>query len=108
MNNNPLGTQKIVSLDFEESKLARAARETSKFQNWSHLTNSRRRYMAEILPIRRKTLSNQSTNHTVNFVFTPTQLIQNLQYVTVYQFFPRAPIFRYVRKSIKVVKNAIA
>ena len=31
--------------------------------NWSQLsTNSRRRYMAEILPIRRKTLSNQSIN----------------------------------------------
>ena len=31
-------------------------------ENWSHLTNSRRRYMAKILPIRRKTLSNQSIN----------------------------------------------
>ena len=44
-----------------KSRLVRAARETSKFQNWSHITNSRRRYMAEILPIRRKTLSNQSS-----------------------------------------------
>ena len=57
-DNNPLGTQKI-SL---KSRIVRAARGTSKFQNWSHLTNSRRRYMAEILPIRRKTLSNQSVN----------------------------------------------
>ena len=32
------------------------------FQNWSHFTNSRCRYMAEIFPIRRKTLSNQSFN----------------------------------------------
>ena len=39
-------------------KLVRAAMGTSKFQNWSHLKNSRQRYMAEILPIRRKTLSN--------------------------------------------------
>ena len=29
-------------------------------KHWSHFTNSPRRYMAEILPIRRKTLSNQS------------------------------------------------
>ena len=43
-------------------RLVRAASEISKFQNWSHLTNSHRRYMAEILPIRRKTLSNQSIN----------------------------------------------
>ena len=30
--------------------------------NWPRLTNNRRRDMAEILPIRRKTLSNQSIN----------------------------------------------
>ena len=47
-----------------KSRLVRAARGTSKLQNWSHFTNSRRRYMAEILPIRRITLSNQSIqNH---------------------------------------------
>ena len=45
-----------------KSRLLRAARETSKFKNCSHLTNSRRRYMDEILPIWRKTLSNQSIN----------------------------------------------
>ena len=45
-----------------KNKLVRAARETSKFQNWSHLTYSRRRYMAAILPIRRKILFNQSIN----------------------------------------------
>ena len=39
-----------------KSKLVRAARETSIYQNWSLLTNSRRRYMTEILPKRRKTL----------------------------------------------------
>ena len=43
-----------------KSRLVRAVRETLKFQNWSFLTNSRRRYMAKILPIRRKKLSNQS------------------------------------------------
>ena len=45
-----------------KGKLVRAAIASSKFQNLSHLTNSRLRYMAEILPIRRKTLSYQSTN----------------------------------------------
>ena len=49
-DNNPLVTQKTVSL-------------ASKWQNWSLLTNSRRRYKAEILPMRRKTrISNQSLN----------------------------------------------
>ena len=47
-DNNPLGTLKTVSLDFEE-KLAREGRQG----NWSLFSNSRRRYMAEILPIRR-------------------------------------------------------
>ena len=42
-------------------RLMRAAKETSKFQNWSLITNSRRRYIAELLPIWRKTLSNQSS-----------------------------------------------
>ena len=51
-DNNPLGTQG----DRFTGRLVKAARETSKFQNWSLLTNSRRRYMAEILLIRRKTL----------------------------------------------------
>ena len=46
-DNNPLGTQKTVPLDFDESRLVRASKETLKFQNWSHFTNSRRRYMAE-------------------------------------------------------------
>ena len=49
-DNNPLVTQKTVSL-------------ASKWQNWSLLTNSLRRYKAEILPMRRKTrISNQSLN----------------------------------------------
>ena len=34
-----------------------------------HLTNIHRRYMPEIFPIRRKTLSNQSINYNVSFVF---------------------------------------
>ena len=41
-----------------KSRLMRAAKETI----WSHLTSSRRRYLAEILPWRCKTLSNQSIN----------------------------------------------
>ena len=32
------------------------------YKDWSHIPNGRRRYMAEILPIRGKTLSNQSLN----------------------------------------------
>ena len=43
-----------------KNRISKVARETSKFQIWKHLSNSRRRYMAEILPIRRKTLTNQS------------------------------------------------
>ena len=54
-----------------ESKLVRAAREPSTYQNWSLLTNTRRRYMTEILPKRRKHYPiNQSINHlyiTFNF-----------------------------------------
>ena len=43
-----------------KSRLVRAARETSKFHKSSLFNNSRRRYMAEILPIRRKTLYHKS------------------------------------------------
>ena len=44
-----------------KSRLMRAARVTLKFQIWLHLRNSRRRrYMAEILPFRRKIKTNQS------------------------------------------------
>ena len=44
-----------------KSRLARVARDTSKFQNWTHLTTNCHCYMAEVfLQIRRKTLSNQS------------------------------------------------
>ena len=59
-----------------KSLLVRAARETSKFQNSSHLTNSRRRYITAILPIRRKTLSNQSIFQ--NFVPTDFSLTHSL------------------------------
>ena len=48
------------SISMKISRLMRAARETSKFHNLLLLTNNRRRYMAEMLPIRRKTPSNQS------------------------------------------------
>ena len=45
------------------SMKSRLVREISKFHNWLLLTFSRRRYIAEILPISRNTLSNQSINH---------------------------------------------
>ena len=61
-DNNPLARKRSFHWISMKSRLARAARETSKFQNWTHLTTCRRRYKAEILPRRRKTLSNQSIN----------------------------------------------
>ena len=57
-----------------KSRLARVAKETLKFQNWSLWTNSRRRYMAKILPIRRKTLSNQSINQSINQSHLPSKV----------------------------------
>ena len=61
-NNNPLGTQNTVSLDFDEEycRLVRAAKENPKFHKWSPFIDSRRHYLVEILPIRRKTLYTQS------------------------------------------------
>ena len=65
-----------------KSRLVRAAREikfhNSKFHNWLLLTDSRRRYLAEILPMRCKNLSNQSINQSLYF-FTENfdDLIQN-------------------------------
>ena len=53
-DNIPLGKQKYFDEEY-----ARDGRQ----RNRSHLNNSRCRYMAEILPIRRKTLSNQTINH---------------------------------------------
>ena len=44
----------------KKRRLVRAIRETSKFPNWSLLTNSSHRYMAEILWIQGKTPSNKS------------------------------------------------
>ena len=61
-DNNPLGTQMKSQGNFNISKLIT-------------LTNSRRRYMAEILPIWRKTLSNQLINQSIN------QSILCVQYV---------------------------
>ena len=52
---NPNGTQRISMKKW----LVKAARETSKFQNWSLLTNCCRRCMTEIFP---KTLSNVQKN----------------------------------------------
>ena len=59
-DNNLLGTQKTVPPYLVEGKLARTANETLKY-----LPNSRRRYMARILPIRRKTNNNQSINQSL-------------------------------------------
>ena len=53
-DNNPLARQRPFHWIAMKMRLVRAARKTYKFQNGSHLTNSRRRYMAEILLIRRK------------------------------------------------------
>ena len=63
-DNNPLGIQKTISLDFDEEGLVRSARETLKISKLFTLNQNLRRYMAEILPIRRKTLSNQSLKKT--------------------------------------------
>ena len=52
----PLARKRLFNWISMKSRLVRAVRETSNFQNWSLLTNSRRYYMAEILPIRHKTL----------------------------------------------------
>ena len=51
VKDNPLGTQSIS----KKSRLVRAGRFTN-----DHRLNSRPRYMAEILPIRRKTQYNLS------------------------------------------------
>ena len=53
-----------------KSGFVRAARETSKFHKQSPFMNSRYCYMAEILPIRRKNLDNQSSiENAVFFIF---------------------------------------
>ena len=55
-----------VSLDIDK-KMGREGRQKNlKFQNWSLLINCLRRFIAEILPIRRKTSSNQSINQSPN------------------------------------------
>ena len=51
----PLARKRPFPLISMKSRLVRAASETSKFRNRLHLTNSRCRYMAEILPIRHET-----------------------------------------------------
>ena len=50
-----------------KSRLVRAARETLEVHKRSLFINSRRRYMAEILPICRKTLYNQSINNLIRY-----------------------------------------
>ena len=47
--------------------LLRAARETLEVHKWLLFINSCRRYMAEILPICRKTLYNQSINNLIRY-----------------------------------------
>ena len=61
-----------------DSRIVKAAKETSKFQNWLLLTNSRRRYLTEILPIRRKTLSNQSMSLTLYFIRCKNHQVKHL------------------------------
>ena len=58
---NPLCTESFHWMSMK-SRLVKAARETSKFHKWSPFFNSRRRYIAEIFPIRLKILYNQSIN----------------------------------------------
>ena len=67
-DNNPIGTQKIVSLDFDEKK----AREGN-FKN--RLSNCH--YMDEILQMLRKTLSKQSINQPFLKVFSATYIDQS-------------------------------
>ena len=58
----PLSSKnKILFHCFIKSRLMTAAKETSKSLKWSPFINSHCSYMAEIMPIRRKTLCNQST-----------------------------------------------
>ena len=78
----PLARKRLFYWISMKSRLMKAARGTSKFQNWLHLTYCRRRYMAEILPIRRKTQSNQSINQSfnqsINLITISIPLVQNL------------------------------
>ena len=59
-DNNPKWSFHWIS---KKNRLVRAAEETWKFPNCFNY--SRRRYVAEILPIMRKILSNQSINHSL-------------------------------------------
>ena len=59
---NPLARKRPLHWISMNSRPVRAARETSKFEVDHILITSRIRYMAEILPKRPKTLSNQSIN----------------------------------------------
>ena len=64
-DNNPFGTQETVSLDFDEEKIREGRQGNFKISKLNTFT-SRRRYMAEILPIRRKMLSNLSINQSIH------------------------------------------
>ena len=78
-DNNRLGTQQNVHWNSIKSRLVRAARETSIFQNWSNFANSGHLYIAEILPIRLKTLSNQSILKKIFVKTYHTQEQHNIQ-----------------------------
>ena len=78
-DNNRLGTQQNVHWISIKSRLVRAARETSIFQNWSNFANSCHLYIAEILPIRLKTLSNQSILKKIFVKTYHTQEQHNIQ-----------------------------
>ena len=71
-DNNPLGTQKIVLLDFDEEK----AREGRQGNIKNHLSNCH--YMAEILPMWRKTLSKQSINQPLLNVFSANYIDKSI------------------------------
>ena len=58
--------KKTVSLDFDEEKAREGRQGNFKISQMIPFISIRRRYMAEILPIRRKTLYNQSINQSIN------------------------------------------
>ena len=58
----PLALKRPFQRISRKSRLVRAAWETSTFHNWLLLTISHGRNMTEILPMRRKSLSNQAIN----------------------------------------------
>ena len=73
----PLARKRPFHWISTKRRLVRAARETSKFHRWSSCINSIWPYMAEILPIRRKTLYDQS----INFMFSRTCFFKKIPFI---------------------------